>query len=90
MGVTRQYLRFNPTASFGLIGSTKGGLTTVPTKKNLVGSKNHFQFIEMFSVILSYLNVLMCPLRYTLAFSRTPIQEYSNEMPVTLINMNFI
>ena len=36
MGVTRQYLRYKSTASFGLIGSIKGGLVTLPSKKNLV------------------------------------------------------
>lgn len=36
MGLTRQYLRYAPVSSFGLISSAKGGLLSVPGSKHLV------------------------------------------------------
>ena len=38
MGITKQYLRFIPSAVFGIIGSTRGGVTSIPNRKHLIAT----------------------------------------------------
>lgn len=38
MGLTKQYLRFVPAAVFGIIGSHRGGVTSIPNRKNLIAT----------------------------------------------------
>lgn len=38
MGLTKQYLRYSPSAIFGIIGSTRGGVTNIPKQKHLIAS----------------------------------------------------
>ncbi len=38
MGLTKQYRRFVPEASFGLIGSARGGLRKLPWKREVVAT----------------------------------------------------
>ena len=38
MGVTKQYLRFAPSAVFGIISSIRGGVITIPNRKHLVAA----------------------------------------------------
>ena len=38
MGLTKQYLRYSPAAVFGIIGSTRGGISSIAKQKHLIAS----------------------------------------------------
>ena len=38
MGLTKQYLRYSPSAVFGIIGSARGGICNIPKQKHLIAT----------------------------------------------------